>query len=47
MKFRLYVLKLMLPNGVPGGTVLPVGPDPVKLELNVGAMVRVLVYALS
>jgi hypothetical protein len=41
MKFKLYVLKSMLPNGVSAGTAKPVGPEPVKLEFNVGAMVKV------
>jgi hypothetical protein len=41
MKFKLYVLKSMLPKGVSAGTAKPVGPDPVKLEFSVGAMVNV------
>lgn len=47
MKSTLYARKSPLPNGVPGATVLPVGPDPVKLALKVGEMVNVEVYALS
>jgi hypothetical protein len=41
MKFRLYVLKSLLPKGVSAGTANPVGPVPVKLEFRVGAMVNV------
>lgn len=47
MKFRLYVLKSVLPKGVSAGTGNPVGPVPVKLAFRVGATVSVDVYALS
>lgn len=47
MKFRLYVLKSLLPKGVPSGIGHPVGPVPVKLAFKVGATVKVDVYALS
>lgn len=47
MKFKLYALKSKLPKGVSAGTAKPVGPEPVKLALRVGAIVRVDVYALS
>jgi hypothetical protein len=47
MKFRLYALKSEFPKGVSAGTVFPVGPDPVKLAFSVGAIVSVLVNALS
>ena len=47
IRFKLYVLKSTHPNGVPAGTANPVGPLPVNEALRFGAIVRVLVYALS
>ena len=47
MRFKLYVLKSVHPKGVPGGTAKPVGPLPVKEALRFGAIVSVLVKALS
>ena len=47
MKFRLYVLKSVQPKGVSAGTGKPVGPLPVKEAFRFGAIVRVLVNALS
>jgi hypothetical protein len=47
MKFKLYVLKSTHPKGVPSGTAKPVGPLPVNEALRFGAMVKVLVKALS
>lgn len=47
MKSILYVLKSVHPNGVPAGTANPVGPAPVREAFRFGAMVRVLVNALS
>lgn len=46
-KSKLYVLKSVHPKGVPAGTAKPVGPLPVREALRFGAMVRVLVKALS
>lgn len=41
MRFRLYVLKSVHPNGVPGGTANPVVPLPVNDALRFGATVKV------
>jgi hypothetical protein len=47
MTFKLYVLKSVHPKGVPSGTANPVVPLPVREALRFGAIVRVLVKALS
>ena len=44
---KLYVLKSVHPNGVSSGTAKPVVPLPVSEALRFGAIVKVLVKALS